>query len=82
MVSTNRSLEDAFRYIRRIKLVCGVRPLRPARLRRPYCDELFNGPFSFGRRSEQDAATGKGKTMVHGYNKRKRKIKEKFRQTA
>ena len=31
-------------------------PLRPARLRRPDCDELFRGPFSFDRRSEQDTA--------------------------
>jgi hypothetical protein len=31
----------------------GIRPGGPARLRRPYCDELGWGPFSFGRRSER-----------------------------
>jgi hypothetical protein len=38
------------------------------------CDELFMCPFSFVRRSEQDAALGKGKNMLY----KKKKIKEKF----
>jgi len=61
VVSTNRSLEDAFRLIRRIKasvandrcvlLVCGGQI--PTSLR--------SRPFSCVRRSEQDAALGKEK---------------------
>jgi hypothetical protein len=54
--------------------------LCPARLRRAFrqaqggqaCDELFMCPFSSVRRSEQDAALGKGKNML--YNRKK--IKE------
>jgi len=38
------------------------------------CDELFMCPFSFVRRSEQDAALGKGKNMLY----KKKKIKENF----
>jgi len=62
MVSTNRSLEDAFRLIRRMSvdvfangrcvlLGCGGQD----------CDVLVSRPFSSGRRSGQNAAFGKEK---------------------
>jgi len=64
MASTNRSLGS------QPVSIPLVEPLRPAWLRRPDSDELFDGPFSSGRRSRQDAAFGKDKEQC--YTRRKK----------